>query len=221
MRIPTPDSASPGRRAFPALLLALAASLVLVATGCSLIVGADTKVNPDGSGTIGVRISADKELQSALGQQGAGASIDGAFAAIEQQLGSGWKTTRGTDPDGTQWAVASHDFKDAAELQQLTSGSGSVASLYSGFSVERVQHLFRTDTTFKGTMDSSRAASQPDLQGQLSQLPAALLDSVVQVENRITLPGTVKGNNATEVRGNTLLWRRAARQAPSTCKPAA
>ncbi len=47
------------------LLILLVASLVLL-TGCTVGVGFDTKVETDGSGTVSIRIAADKALNDAL-----------------------------------------------------------------------------------------------------------------------------------------------------------
>ncbi|MCZ7662482.1 MAG: hypothetical protein M5U22_05870 [Thermoleophilia bacterium] len=46
-------------------------SLVLLLTGCKIEMGLDTKVEKDGSGTLGVRIAADKEILDLIQQQGA------------------------------------------------------------------------------------------------------------------------------------------------------
>ena len=48
--------------------VAIAVTLVglIFLTGCNVQAGVDTNVNADGSGTIGMRLVADKELQDAL-----------------------------------------------------------------------------------------------------------------------------------------------------------
>jgi hypothetical protein len=51
------------------VLLLLAVSLL---TGCSVQVATDTKVNEDGSGTVGLSLAADKELQDAIAQAAGG-----------------------------------------------------------------------------------------------------------------------------------------------------
>jgi hypothetical protein len=180
--------------------------LALAATGCSMVVGFDTKVNEDGSGTVGLRVSADKELQSALGQQ-AGTGIAALFSGLQTQLGPGWTTKTGADPDGTQWSVAERSFKDPAELTKITSSVGGSASPFSNVSLTRSENLFSVHTFFSGTMDTGKVTSSGDLKSQIAQIPSNILTSVVKVENRLTLPGTIKSNNATEVQGSTLIWR--------------
>ena len=195
---------TPGRLAF---LVALAlVVMALMGTGCSMVVGFDTKVNEDGSGTVGVRVAADKELQSALGQQ-AGMGVSALFSALQSQLGSGWTTRTGTDPDGTQWTVAERSFKDPAEMQTIIAGTGGSVNPFSDVKLTQSENLFSVHTFFSGTMDTGKVTSSGDLQSQLAQIPANILSSVVKVENRLTLPGTIKSNNATEVQGSTLIWR--------------
>jgi len=189
--------------------LAFVVLLLLGLSGCKMVVGADTKVNGDGSGTIAVRLAADSELQAALGQQGAGGGLEGALDAMEQQVGEGWTRTEGTDPDGTRWVQIDRRFADPTELQAITGGDDPVGSLFSSYSVQQSKSLFSVETVFAGTMDSTGATDEPDLRDQLAQLPAQLLSSVIQVENRVSLPGSIKANNANEVQGNTLIWRQA------------
>jgi hypothetical protein len=57
-----------GRTSFaiPVALLILALTSLVLLTGCTVGVGLDTKVETDGSGTVSVRISADKALDDAL-----------------------------------------------------------------------------------------------------------------------------------------------------------
>ena len=188
---------------FVAVLLVV---LALVGTGCSMIVGFDTKVNQDGSGTVGVRVAADKELQSALGEQ-AGVGVSALFSGLQTQMGPEWKTSTGTDPDGTQWTVAERSFADPAELETITTSNLGSASPFSNVSLTLSDSLFSVRTAFTATMDTGKVTSSGDLQSQIEQIPANILSSVVKVENRLTLPGTVEDNNATEVQGNTLIWR--------------
>ena len=55
------------------------ATLLVTLSGCSLQVGLDTTVQADGSGTIGVKLAADKALQDALQQAGEGLGDIGSF----------------------------------------------------------------------------------------------------------------------------------------------
>ncbi len=52
--------------AIPVLLLILLLTSLILLTGCTVGVGLDTKVETDGSGTVSVRIAADKALDDAL-----------------------------------------------------------------------------------------------------------------------------------------------------------
>ena len=193
-------------RRVPLIVALVLMVLTLAGTGCSMIVGFDTKVNQDGSGTVGVRVAADKELQSALGQQ-AGLGVSALFSGLQSQMGPEWKTSTGTDPDGTQWTVAARSFKDPAELETITTSTLGGASPFSDVSLTQSDSLFSVRTAFTATMDAGKVTSSPDVESQIAQIPANILSSVVKVENRLTLPGTIGSNNATEVQGNTLIWR--------------
>ena len=52
--------------AIPVVLLTLLLTSLILLTGCTVGVGLDTKVEADGSGTVSVRIAADKALDDAL-----------------------------------------------------------------------------------------------------------------------------------------------------------
>jgi hypothetical protein len=191
------------------LVLAL---VVMIATlaGCKIQVALDTKVKADGSGTIGVRLAADKEIQDLMTQQ-AGQQGD-LFGEFQKQIPKDWQTDSGTDADGTKWVSASKSFEDTAQLDTLLAGQaqGGLGGALAGdtFSVKQSSGLFTVTTTFDATWDAGKALADAQ-KGISDTLPLDMVSSVFQVENRLTLPGTIKDNNATEVQGNTLIWRPA------------
>ena len=202
------------------------AGLVLLA-GCNVQAGVDTNVNADGSGTVGIRLVADEDLQDFLsgvadgvgGQAGAimgilgdlgglsgrlPASADDLFNLIVGQIPGEWTAERGTDSSGNRWLTLTSSFSSPEELQQILSGrflSSVIAT--DQFSLTQDQGFFTTKTWFSATADAGSVTSRAQSVADFTQ---SVLGEVLTVENRVTLPGTIKDNNADEVQGNTLAW---------------
>jgi hypothetical protein len=210
--------------------VALFAALSFVLTGCSVEVGLTTTVKNDGSGSTGVRLAVDKELQNALLQAASGLSglgdlgsllegleglegledltpenIDMLLTLLVGSIPTDWSLDQGTDDAGARWVSLSHDFADLEELEELT--SGRVLSTFfdsDRFSLTQDEGFFRTKTIYSTTIDPSgvmQEAEESDL-----GLPMEMLGEVFTLENRVTLPGVIKDNNADDVEGNTLVW---------------
>ncbi len=196
-----------GRGVPPLLVLSLMVMIVALA-GCKIQMALDTEVGADGSGTVGVRLAADQEIQDLMARQ-AGQQGD-LFGEFKKQIPKDWQVDSGTDADGTTWASASKGFKDTTELDALLTGQaqGGLGGALAGdtFSVKQSSNLFAVTTTFAATWDAGKALADAQ-QGISDTVSPDMLSSVFQVENRLTLPGTIKENNATEVQGNTLIWR--------------
>lgn len=189
----------------PLLVLCLA----LFVTGCKIQIGLDTVVKENGSGTFGLRLAADKEIQDLMASQGGGGDL---FGDLKQSIPEGWKVEEGTDADGTKWVKATVAFKDQEELKKLlqSGGEGPVGNLGgSNIEITQKRSLFSVVTTYKATMDLGTAMEAIG-EGAGEQAPVEMLSSIIQFENRVTLPGSIKSHNATEVSGNTLIWRPAA-----------
>ncbi len=220
------------RRRGAALKTSAVAILVIVLlavalTGCSVQVGLDTKVETDGSGTIALRLAADKELQDALSDvsDGLGGKIGGIlgilgdlggitggipqsaddlFNLIIGQIPGDWTAERGTDSTGARWLTLTRSFSSPEELEEILSG-GFLSSFISTdqFSLTQERGFFSTKTVFTAIADTgsitSRAQSVADIAGRI-------LGQVLIIDNRVTLPGSIKDHNADEVDGNTLIW---------------
>ncbi len=197
-----------GRGAQTAALVLTLLSVLVLMTGCKIEMALDTVVEPDGSGTLGVRLAADKEIQDLITQQGGGEGD--LFADFESGVPEGWESENGTDPDGTRWVTASRSFADPEEIQSfLTEGGeqGPAESLGAQeFSLTQESGVLSVKTVFTASWDMEGA-----LAGTGENVPAGLtpdtLSSIFVVQNRLTLPGSIQDNNADEVSGNTLIWR--------------
>ncbi|MBN1322365.1 MAG: hypothetical protein JXA87_16160 [Thermoleophilia bacterium] len=203
-----------------AMLLLVVLSLSLA--GCTLEMGLDTKVNPDGSGTIGVRLSADKELQDALAMAAAtglgdlGGLLEGIREDVPSDVGmlflmilgnipTEWTVDRGTDDDGAAWLSATRSFESLEELERLAR-EGPLSSFIdpAQYALFQDEGFFATKTAFSTIGSLSELAATSSEGGQ--SIPLELLERVLRVENRVTLPGAIRDNNADEIDGNTLTW---------------
>lgn len=198
-----------GGSAVRVALIVGAMVLASALTGCTIQMALDTTVAADGSGTVGVRLAADKEIQDLMAQQ-AGQQGD-LFEEFEKQVPEDWKVEKGTEADnGTTWVKASKVFKDPAELDAVLKGQaeGGLGGALAGdtFSIKQSRGLFRVITTFDATWDAGKAVTEAQ-KGLADNVSLDMVASVFQVENRLTLPGSIKENNATEVQGQTLVWR--------------
>ncbi|GAB4244360.1 MAG: hypothetical protein Kow00122_00760 [Thermoleophilia bacterium] len=202
-RYPAPARA---RLLLPLLILAVFLAAVLVVSGCTIELGLDTTIGKDGSGTVGVRLAADKEIQDLMRQQG-GARQD-FFGDFAKRMPPGWKVEQGTDPNGTRWAAATATFADPAELEGILAqlrGGPSNALAAQKFDLSQDRGVFSTTTRFAAEWDMSKALSGLG-ERVPSDLNPQLLLSVLRVQNRLTLPGSLQDHNATAVEGRTLVW---------------
>ena len=192
----------------PVAVVLLVLLLAVAFSGCQIKLGLDTKVNDNGSGTFGFRLAADKEILDLMAQQ-AGSSVD-LFGEVKKALPTDWKTQEGTDPDGTKWVTVTVEFKNAADLQTILKNAGSTANLdFSSLTLTQKKGFFATTTEYSLKLDMGAALSGlGSMGGQLgSQLTPSVLSSILVFENRVTLPGSIKTNNATKVEGSTLIWQ--------------
>ncbi len=202
------ERAKAGRRLRDGLIVLFALSMVVVVmAGCKIQVALDTKIENNGSGALGIRLAADKEIQDLIASQGGGADLFGEF---EKQVPKDWKVQQGADSDGTKWVTATKSFANPQELDSLLKGQseGSLGQAFAGdqFSVKQSKGFLSTTTTFDAVWDASKALS-----GAGQELPAGvsmdMVGSLFQIENRVTMPGSIKEQDATEVQGKTLIWR--------------
>jgi hypothetical protein len=155
---------------------------------------------------VGVHLTADKEIQDLMASQGGGGDLFGEFAA---GVPDGWDSDSGTDPDGTRWVKASRTFDDPSEIMSfLQQGDTPPAESLGAqeFSLTQEKGLLSVKTVFSAAWDMSSALSATGEQVPVG-VDAGALSSIFEVQNRLTLPGSIKENNADEVDGNTLIWR--------------
>ncbi len=181
--------------------------VALAGTGCSIQVRVATTVHDDGRADVALRMAADKQIQQLLAQQ-TGQPAAQVFDDLVAGAPAGWKTQQGTDPDGTRWVTIGRSFPDLAALDRAAQDpAGPVSTLgLRDVSLTQTDGLFRRTTTFKAVADPAEALSRSSLGAQAGQA-AGMLDSVLSVENRVTLPGRIGQTNADERDGGTAVWR--------------
>lgn len=193
------------RMALRAGFLLLCICVALFAMGCKIQIGLDTVVEENGSGTFGMRLAADKEIQDLMAQQGG----EDLFGDLKEDMPEGWNVQEGTDPDGTKWVKTTMAFKDQEELKSLlqSEGDSPMGDLgNSEIDISQTTSLFAMKTRFSGKFDLGAALSVIG-ESAGEEAPIEMLQSIIQFENRVTLPGSIKSHNADEVQGSTLIWR--------------
>jgi hypothetical protein len=113
---------------------------------------------------------------------------------------------QGTDPEGTRWLTVSRSFSNGAEIEQAAADEeGPVRTLgLRDVSLSQEDTLFRRTTAFRAVADPGEALAGLDLSRR--DEAQQLLSSVLQIENRLTLPGRVKQTNADRREAGVLIW---------------
>ncbi len=132
-------------------------------------------------------------------------SVDDLFDTILGQIPGDWQVERGTDSSGTRWISLTRSFSDLEELKQIMSeGTISKIAPMDEFYITQDDGFFGTKTEFSTSLDPGNIMS--GAQEESSGLPADLLEKVLSIQYRLTLPGEIGDNNADTRDGNTLVW---------------
>lgn len=189
------------------MLVALLVALLLTASGCKIEMALDTVLETDGSGSVGLRLTADKEILDLMSSQGAGPGD--LFDEFQKGVPEGWDADSGTEADGTQWVSAKRLFDDPSDLESLfVEGSDGPAESMGvkEFTLAQDRGFFSTKTEFRAVWDVESLLSSTGEEIPLG-MDLGAVSSIFEIQNRLTLPGDIKDNNADEVDGNTLIWR--------------
>ena len=193
------------------LVVAVAALLLGALSGCRADVGSQLQVGSDGAGTIGVRLSVDREVQGLLEEQAPG-GVDTLFDEFLAAVPAGWAAEQGSGADGVRWVSARRPFADLAQLEQLVAtapafaGGGPAALGLTGIEVRQHTGLFWITTNFRGRVQSETLAARIADEG-LTDLDPSALEGVVHIEERVSLPGYARSHNAQAREGGALVWR--------------
>lgn len=185
-----------------AVLLVILAGVLLA--GCEVRMSLETMVRADGSGVLTLHLSADREIQQLLQEQGAGEDL---FADFERELSQEWRVEKGVDGEGTRWITAARDFADPAAFEQLAArieSEPSAPPVLKDVSLTQTGSLLSVRTAFRGTADLRNLLSRVE---ESADFDPALLQTILRFENRVELPGRVVDSNAEAVEDGVLVWR--------------
>ena len=163
------------------------AALVVLTSACRFETNASIEVNEDGSGTFTTEVGLDEEMRNAL--EGFG-NADEFLAGFD--LGDGTPTETRTEGDMT-YESSTQSFADVAELQQVIEANEAQAAF----------EEFTLEVTEDGARLVARTGSLADQTGvdtdALGFDLATVSDDIFSANIFVTLPGTLKTQNADEI----------------------
>ena len=193
-------------------LLPLVATLVLLAcSACQVDIGVGVDAKADGSGTVQVSATLDKEAAAQAGP-----------LALDDLKKAGWRVDGpSATASGGQIVRVSKPFRDPAELARVVAEVSGQTGPFHDFSLSRRRSFFRTTTRFSGVVDLSSGVAgftDQDLQQRLgadSALDPAAVERVTRARlNQLfafavtaRLPGSVQTSNAPTTAGNGAVWK--------------
>ncbi len=170
------------------------AALVVLTSACRLETNVSIAVNEDGSGTFTAELGLDEEMREAL--EGFGGS-DELLSGLE--LGDGTPTETRTEGDMT-YISSTQSFTDTADLQRVIDANQEQASFED----------FQLEVDEDGARVVAKTGPLAGEDGAADELPfdlSALSDDFFSANIFVTLPGTLKRENADEVMGDgRLRW---------------
>jgi len=148
------------RRLLPVLAMAV---VVLVLTGCQVILDVHTKVNANGSGTVTVGLGLDDEALAKIGDLNAQLRVDDLRAA-------GWEIDGpARQDDGYTWVSATKSFADTVGASQVMDEVNGPDGAFRQWTVSRSSSPLSTSYAVTGTIDLTKGM-QTFGDDQLSQL---------------------------------------------------
>lgn len=196
----------------PSLRLLAAALLLVLCAACRVDVGVGVDTRPDGSGTVQVSATLDKEAVEQAGP-----------LALDDLKKAGWRVD-GPTPTSSGGAVVrvTKPFRDAADLAKVMAEVSGDKGPFRGFTLRRHRSFFTTTTRFSGVVDLSPGVAgftDEDLRKRLGGTDSGLDPAAVERVTRARLnelfsfsvtarlPGSVTTSNAPTTVGNGAVWR--------------
>ena len=179
----------------------VAVACLAVLAGCQVKVLVDTKVEPDGSGTITVSVGLDAAAMAQVGDLSSQLRVSDLEAA-------GWKVTGPTrDHDGDTWVRASKPFADAAQATEVMNEVNGADGAFRDWQVSHSSSLWSTRWKVQGTVDLRKGMqtfSDPKLDqalgangydsmiAQIEKREGRPISDLVDVRVSVELPGASK-----------------------------
>jgi hypothetical protein len=193
--------------------LVVAAALLILCSACQVDIAVGVDARPDGSGTVQVTATLDKDAAAQAGP-----------LALDDLRKAGWKVTGpAATASGGQTVQVTKDFRDASGLNAVVSEVSGATGPFRDFRLSRQRSFFTTRTRFTGVVDFGPGVggfSDDDLKkrlggaGDIGLDPAAVervtrarLDQLFRFVVTARLPGSVTTSNAPTTAGNGAVWR--------------
>ena len=184
------------------LALPLLLATVITLAGCgTLDMQLETSIKPSGDFTQSISYTATGAIGESLTAEG----------RLEDLSGSGWQVSTSSS-GGTVTMTASREFSRDEALTFLGATKGDTAVPQLDF--KRNNYLFFTDYHFQVTFPEDTAALGLDylgsgiegFGGDIDGLSLSLLDNILSLSWKVTLPGKIIGSNADTVDGSSATW---------------
>jgi hypothetical protein len=182
-------------------LLILVAALALATTACKVEVNAELTVNADKTGAFAIEFGMDDEVITTLSEMSEGEFDPGALLEdfdVEDTPGATVTTERRGDMNFTIISAPVDDLTGSDVLAAGTPLEGISETGSITFTEEKV------------TIRASAPASSlmGDMEGgDMEGISPAMLAPFIEINLRVTMPGTILDHNADSVDGSTLTWR--------------
>lgn len=185
------------RLALPLLLTA-----VITLAGCgTLDMQLETNIKPSGDFTQSISYTATGAIGKSLAAEG----------GLEELSASGWQVSTSSSAD-TVIMSATREFSRDEAMTFLGALENDTTAPQLDFT--RNNYLFFTNYHFKVTFPEDAAAlglgylsgGAEELGGDFDGLSLSLLDSMLSLSWKVTLPGKITGSNADTVDGSSATW---------------
>ncbi len=194
-----------GLRRLLALLLLV---VVLVVSGCRADVAVGIDVKPDGSGSVRVEVTVDKDVTDQVNLASA--------LEVDDLRQAGWTVSAPrTGPGGMTTVTATMGFSDPAGAAQAMDQISGPDGPFQHFRITRSASFLTNRTSFRGTVDFTHGVqgfSDPALTDALGGVKAleqqlnGPLDNAIHIQVSVRLPGSVS-SNAPAGPGHGAVWR--------------
>jgi hypothetical protein len=193
------------------VFLVLAALALVLCSACQVTIAVGVDANQNGSGVVRAGVGLDNDALRQIPDLAQQLRVDDLKKA-------GWTIVGPRkERDGRTWVRATKPFRNPAGAQKAMTELNGPNGPFKSFRLRQSHSLFKTKTSFSGTVDlqGARSLADPALQQQLNapgvdpkvleqQLDTAI-NRTFRLEVVTHLPGSIDSNAPTEVDGG-VVW---------------
>lgn len=194
-------------------LAALGAICLVLMGGCTVSVGTEISVAPDGSGDLTVAVAVDREADQRF--YALSGAIFSESVTLSDLAEAGWSVRRSAGENGSSVSVTRH-FDRAEDLGPLLESiGGRDPAIFREASLSAKESPFARSYSFGLTLDLSAGELTRTVEKSLGKDSTRVLagrfgfDPARDVNLRVALamPGQVRSQNADAVEGGSLIWQ--------------